>query len=137
MSLVLSKRFWTGVALMVLVLVGVNGICAFLMIGGVVDSHLTAETACLAWGISAAVIGWHTAKEKEIPWFQSFLIAAVVFSFALGLTVIFRGHEANLGAWWKCALCSVIGAALTITVTPAKKKKRVSYGTKGKKRSLR
>lgn len=132
-----SKRFWVGMLLLMLVLLGVNGICAMLMTGGLVDHHKTLQAACAAWGIAALVAGRFAGRGKEAVLVESLLVPAVVFLLTLIASFSFGGGGLETGGWWKCGVYGVIGAGLSVVLVPKKKKKRISAGARGKKKKRR
>lgn len=129
---VLSRRYLVGILLMMLALVGANGICALLMSGGVIDHHRMWQGSLVVWGLAAMVSASFAVRGKNARLFEKLLVPLVVFLLVLVLSLVLRREGWGNGMWWKCGGCAVLGSLVGGAAAGGKRKKRVGSGMKRK-----
>ena len=132
----LWKRLSISVLLMLLVLLVVNGVCALLMSGGIVDHHMTTQGACAAWGI-AAMAAASVARVRDAAVYERWLAPLIILILVFSVSLVLRRGNYDGGLWWKCSISAIIGVVMSSLLVSKKRKKYTSGGGKRKKAKRR
>ena len=129
----MSKRFWTGVMLSLIVALVVSALGAWLAAVGVVKTESVWLCVCLAWGCAGLCAGAVAGRQGEGRLLRAVVMtaAAMAVLWCIGLTVPGEvGGEPLRWIWY-------IAAALTgaiVSVMPSKKGRRNKKRLAGKRR---
>lgn len=131
------KRLLISVVLMLAVLLAVNGLCALLMSGGIIDHHLTTQGACVAWGSAAMVAAASVLRVKDSAVYERWLAPLIVLLLVLLVSLVMGQVSRGGGLWWKCGVSTIAGVIASSLLVSKKKKKYAGGGGKRKKAKRR